>query len=128
MQSTGQTGGRHFSDVSAGQAEYAYIETAYQRGIMSGYADGRFRPGGSVTRSQAAKTVAVAAGWQLKSPAKASFRDVPAGSAFYGYVEAAYAHGLLDGYADGTFRPGNSITRAQSCKLLYNFVTDGDEE
>jgi hypothetical protein len=121
-------GGRHFSDVPASHPEYAYIETAYNDGILRGYANGTFRPGANVTRSQAAKIVVVAAGWQPAGPRAASFRDVPAGSPFYGYVEVAYAHGLLTGYADGTFRPGNSITRAQACKMLYGFVADTDEE
>jgi S-layer homology domain len=118
--------GRHFSDVSVGHPEYSYIETAYNRGIMSGYADGTFKPEANVTRGQVAKIIARAAGWAPVRSANPTFTDVPAGSIFYGYVEAAYAHGLLSGYADGTFRPGNNVTRAQMCKTLYGFVADSD--
>src|SRR5205814_3257442 len=37
-------GGPHFSDVPPTNPFYQYIETAYNRGIISGYADGTFRP------------------------------------------------------------------------------------
>src|SRR5207248_3825087 len=97
---------QRFSDVALSYPFAAYVETAYAHGLLSGYADGTFRPANSVTRGQLAKIVAVAAGLTPLTPAKASFRDVSPGSAFYGYVEAAYSHGLLSGYADGTFRVG----------------------
>ena len=48
----------HFTDVPRSDPFYAVIETAYAHGIVSGYADGAFRPGGSATRGQIAKIVA----------------------------------------------------------------------
>ena len=39
---------------------------------------------------------------------------------FYDYIETAYHHGIISGYADGTFRPGNSATRGQICKIVYD--------
>ena len=32
------------------------------------------------------------------------------------------AQGIIGGYADGTFRPGNNITRGQMAKILYNLL------
>jgi hypothetical protein len=110
---------QRFSDVAANDPMAGYIETAYAHGLVSGYADGTFRPTNSVTRGQLAKIVVVAAGLSPVTPAGAgaSFRDVKAGSPFYGYVEAGYAQGLLSGYADGSFRPGAEANRGQVCKI-----------
>jgi len=46
-----------FSDVAPGSAFYQYVETAYDRGIISGYADGTFRPSNNATRGQISKIV-----------------------------------------------------------------------
>ena len=50
-----------FSDVPTNHPFYTYIETAYANGILSGYADGTFRPNGDATRGQVAKIVDLAA-------------------------------------------------------------------
>ena len=51
------TGAPHFSDVPANNTFYTFIETAYNRQIISGYADGTFRWGSNATRGQIAKIV-----------------------------------------------------------------------
>jgi hypothetical protein len=109
--------GQRFSDVPANDQNARYIETAYAHGLISGYADGTFRPANSVTRGQLAKIVVQAAGLKLANPATPSFSDVAAGSAFYRYIETAHAHGLIAGYADGTFRVGVVANMGQVCKV-----------
>jgi len=112
-----------FSDVPYGSAFYQYIETAVAHSIISGYADGTFRPNNNVTRGQLSKIIVLAEGWALQNPQNPTFSDVPYGSAFYQYVETAYAHNVISGYADGTFRPGNSATRSQICKIVAQAIT-----
>jgi hypothetical protein len=112
------SGGPHFSDVPATHAFYIYVETAYNHGAISGYADGTFRPGYDVTRGQLTKIVVGARGWTTNTGGGPHFSDVPVGSTFYAFVETAYNHGVISGYADGTFRPGNSSTRAQLSKIV----------
>ena len=48
----------------------------------------------------------------------APFKDVPAGSTFAGYIAYCVESGLIDGYADGTFRPGNTLTGFAFLKML----------
>jgi hypothetical protein len=117
------TGGPHFNDVPPVNPFYGPIETAYNRGIVSGYADGTFRWGNEVTRGQLCKIVVEAEGWPVKSPPKPTFSDVPTGHPFYGYIETAYERGIISGYADGTFRPGNSATRGQIARIVYGAIT-----
>lgn len=47
-----------------------------------------------------------------------SFADVPEGHSFYAAIMDCAAKGITAGYADGTFRPTNPVTRAQFCVML----------
>ena len=113
----------HFSDVPVGSVFYCFIETAYGHGIISGYSDGTFRPGNNVTRAQLTKIVVIAMNWTILCPATGHFSDVGVNDPFYCFIETAYGHGIISGYNDGTFRPGNSATRAQISKIVYLAVT-----
>lgn len=117
----------HFADVPLDHTFYGHIETAFSHGIIGGYPCGGenepcpgsyFRPGNDITRGQIAKLVVLSKGWQLQDPQTPTFSDVPRGSTFYTYIETAVTHGVVGGYQDGTFRPGNNATRAQLSKML----------
>jgi len=118
----------HFSDVAPDNPFYCYIETAYFHNIISGYGDGTFRPGNNVTRGQLCKIVVLAEGWSDDCPPTGHFTDVPPTDPFYCFVETAYSHGIISGYADGTFRPGNPATRGQICKIVYQALTGPHRE
>lgn len=107
-----------FSDVPPTDTFYRYIETAAFYHVVTGYADGSFHPYANVTRGQLCKITVGAAGWTLIDPPQPTFSDVPRGSAFYTYVETAYCHRIIDGYADGTFHDYNYATRAQISKIV----------
>jgi len=118
------TGGPHFSDVQNNHTFYDYVETAYNHGMISGYSDGTFRPGSKITRAQLAKVVVLAQAWPIDTTGGPHFSDVPTSDAFYNFVETVYNHVVISGYGDGTFRPGNSATRGQICKIVFNAVPD----
>jgi hypothetical protein len=59
------------------------------RGIVSGYADGTFRPSNPATRGQIAKIIVLGEGWPLDTSGGPHFTDVPPGYVFYpcaGYI------------------------------------------
>jgi hypothetical protein len=107
-----------FTDVPRTDTFFAYIETAAYYHIVSGYADGSFRPYNNVTRGQLSKITVIGAAWSMIDPSVPTFHDVARGSAFYQYVETAYCHQIIDGYNDGTFRPDLFATRAQISKIV----------
>jgi hypothetical protein len=117
------TGGPHFTDVLPGSAFYEYVETAYNHGVISGYADATFRPNNSITRGQISKIIVLAEGWAIDTTGGPHFTDVPPTNAFYREIETAFHHGIVSGYADNTFRWGNNATRAQLSKMLYLALT-----
>jgi hypothetical protein len=108
-----------FTDVPPTDTFYSYIEAAYHAGIIAGYADHTFHPYASITRGQLSKLIVNAAGWQIDTTGGPHFNDTPADSPFYGFIETAFNHGVITGYADGSFRPGNSATRGQIAKILW---------
>jgi len=117
------SGGPHFTDVPTSNPFYRYIETAYHHNVISGYADGTFRWGNNVTRGQTTKIIVLAKGWAIDTSGGPHFSDVPPSNTFYTYVETSYHHNIISGYADGTFRWGNNVTRAQLSKVLYLAIT-----
>jgi hypothetical protein len=112
-----------FTDVPSTDTFFTYIQTAAFYHIVSGYADGTFRPYNYVTRGQLSKITVTGAAWSLINPARPTFRDVARGSAFYQYIETAYCHQIIDGYSDGTFKPDAFATRAQISKIVCQAAT-----
>ncbi|NOU75036.1 hypothetical protein GC098_27235 [Paenibacillus sp. LMG 31458] len=43
-----------------------------------------------------------------------------------GYADQVRQAGLLNGYEDGTFRPGNSLTREETAALIYRLIQHFD--
>jgi hypothetical protein len=107
-----------FSDVQPTDYFAPAVQYLAGHGILSGYSDCTFRPYSNATRGQLTKIIVGAMGWPLDTSGGPHFSDVAPGSTFYGYIETAVHHGILGGYSDGTFRPGNLVTRGQLCKIL----------
>lgn len=116
------SGGPHFTDVPTSNTFYPYIETAYNRGIISGYSDRTFRWGNNVTRGQLCKIVVQAESWPIDTTGGPHFSDVPVSDTFYPYIETALNRRVVSGYANGNFRPANPATRAQISKIVYEAV------
>jgi hypothetical protein len=48
-----------------------------------------------------------------------TFFDVTEDDWFSEHVRAASSREIVNGYPDGTFKPGNFITRAEAAKIVY---------
>jgi hypothetical protein len=113
-----------FSDTPADHPFYVFVETAAANNIVAGYDDGTFRPCANVTRGQLSKIVVIAAAWPNINPPEQTFNDVPPDHPFYTFIETAACHGIISGYADGSFRPFNDATRAQIAKIVCLAMRD----
>ena len=87
---------KSFYDVDSSHWAYDQISEMVNRGVLSGYPDGYFRPDNNVTRAEFAKIMTSAAGLNLAYPETPSFKDVSIGNWCYPYVEAAKYY--LSGY------------------------------
>ena len=108
-----------FSDVTSAHWAANYIGYMEQFGIVRGYSDGTFRPNAPITRAEFA---AICCRFEQLTDGAATFPDVPASHWAAKSISYAAKRGWVTGYADGTFKPGNNITRAEvaavTCRLL----------
>ena len=110
-----------FSDVDADDwfAESAvYVR---DNGVMNGTSDTTFNPNGTTSRGQIAAILYRAAGSPAVSGA-ADFPDVAAGAYYADAAGWAAANGIVTGYSDGTFGPGDPITRQQLAAILWRYA------
>jgi len=77
-------------------------------------------PTSTSTLSAPTATATAVAPSPTVAPCRIEFVDVQPPSAFYGYIRCLACGGVLGGYDDGTFRPGNNITRGQIAKVVSN--------
>jgi PKD repeat protein len=104
-------------DVPAGYWAYKYVAYAVEAGVVQGYDETHYGPDTVVTRDQMAAFVARAKGWvslgEALDTAEELFSDVPAGFWSGVAVQACVAHGVVNGYSDGTYHPEREVTRDQ---------------
>lgn len=96
------------------------IKKLVERNIISGNSDGSFRPYDSINRAEFCKILVNTTEVKKYIPIEPSFSDVEGDDWFFDYIETAKHYGWLNGYDDGTFRPGNKINRAEVAKILTN--------
>lgn len=109
-----------YTDVSKDDWYYDSVAYVSANGIMNGYADGTFAPGRNLSRAQLAQLL-----YNLEGqPASAAVRytDAQAGAWYESAVSWAAKAGILTGYADGSIRPNDSITRQQLAAMLYRYA------
>jgi S-layer homology domain len=65
-----------------------------------------------------------AAGYPLFTPTggQQTFTDVPSTNVFFVSIETAHQKGVINGYPDGTFRPGNNIRRDEMAQIVFKGV------
>ena len=90
--------------------------------VIDGYADGSFNPSATLTRGAAAKIICnlilgpTTAGALVADAAP--YKDVPTNHTFAGYIAYCQKTGIISGYADGTFKPANTLTGYAFMKML----------
>ncbi|RNF39756.1 S-layer homology domain-containing protein [Planococcus salinus] len=110
-------GTNNFSDLSDSNRFYDEIQYLAEDGIITGFPDNSFRPKGNVTRGQAAIMLGRALGYD-GTPRDSDFPDVDSSQVSSGYIEEAAENGIINGYPDGTYRPGATVTRAEMSIIL----------
>ncbi len=116
---TVKTDVNNFSDVATDRWSNTQISTLAAVGIITGYPDGTFRPGNTITRAELAT---IASKFDELSPFEANnFSDI-AGHWANQYINSASQKGWVSGYEDGTFKPEQAITRAEFMTLVNNVL------
>ena len=113
-----------FTDVAKDRWSYAYIASAVEAGIITGYGED-FGATDTMTREQAA-TILYRAAELIKlklSEEKTDFTDAESASDWSrDAIANLAANGVINGMGDGTFAPKATLTRAQLAQLVYNVL------
>lgn len=117
--------GATFSDISSEKlAQTAYVLNSLK--IMQGSSNTTFSPQKNITRAEFSKILVTMLGITDVTAYKnyTIFPDVPSTHWAAGYINAAVRHpelekkGIIKGYADGTFKPNETISYAEACTML----------
>ena len=110
-----ETAESRFSDVTPGEWYADAVNSLSQIGIFNGYGDGTFRPGQNITRAEYVKALtSCVPAVEADNP----FSDVKSTHWAYRNILTAISKQWINGYEDGTFRPDQTITRAEAVTIL----------
>lgn len=115
-----------FDDVDSSAWYAEAVDTLASLGIINGVGDGKFEPERSITRAEFT-TIAMRFA-KLPAGGENIFSDVAQGDWFYRYVVGSIQYGWINGYPDGTFRPNNTITRAEVTTIVNNMLGRSADE
>ncbi|WP_336776416.1 S-layer homology domain-containing protein [Paenibacillus sp. MMO-58] len=105
-----------FADMTKHWAKDA-VNDMGSRMVIEGTGNGLFSPDRTITRAEFVAIVVRGLGLKLES-GEVAFPDVKASDWYFGAVNTAVKYGLINGFADGAFRPDERITREQAMTIL----------
>ena len=116
--------GHHLTDVSKDAWYHAAVDYVVKQGIMEGMSATTFSPNTEVTRAQAVQILYNLEGQPDVSDENLGYpyEDVNAEEWYGNAVYWARLTGVATGYGDGTFQPGDNITRQEFAQMLYNYA------
>jgi len=111
-----------YEDVAPGRPFYKEIHWAREKGLLTGWPDGTFRPTAPITREATAALLHRYAGSPaVRLPAGSPYTDVATSRKFYREIAWLDATGLSTGWSDGTFRPTSTTARDAMAAFLNRY-------
>ena len=114
-----------YTDIAAGEPCLEAVTRLGDLGIISGYSDGSFHPGDTITRAEFARIIVSALDKDTEAKSAgfvSSFADVPAGLWSAPYINYVSAQNIVAGYSDGSFCPDKTISFAESLTILMRIL------
>jgi len=109
-----------FTDLSTSHEYYPSVSFLRTKGTISGYSDGSFQPERDVSRVEALKMIYSGMDLPLIIGRTVSFKDTASSGEWYSDVLATAAEsGVVQGYADGSFKPTQGVNRVEFLKMLF---------
>ena len=118
-----------FSDVPYSASSKYYFEGVYGMaglGYITGYSNGKFGVGDTMTREQFVTILWRMAG-EPDASGNAGFSDVKSSGYYAEAVNWAYENDIMAGYSNGKFGVGEAITFEQMCTVIARYACGGDD-
>ncbi len=126
---SGTSNANGFPDLNPTHWCYEKIMKFLDNGYVCGYEDGTFKADQTITRAEYVKIVNNFFGYSVNENVENDlFSDVSKDNWFYGHVMEAAERGYIEGYPDGTFRPGAPIRRQEAVVILSRILGIDKEE
>ncbi len=109
-----------FADIQKTDWYYEAVSYVYQKGLMTGTAAETFDPERTTTRGMIVTVLHRMEG--APTAEGTGFQDVTAGAYYTDAVLWASAHGIVNGYGNGSFGPDDPINREQMATILYRYA------
>ncbi|NCP67821.1 peptidoglycan DD-metalloendopeptidase family protein [bacterium] len=106
-----------FKDIPGSHPYSSAVKYLKDNNIVKGYEDGTFRPDATLNRAEALKLILEANSIYAESTDQNNFNDVGNTAWFKPYIETAFKREIVKGYPDGSFKPGNTVSRAEFLKM-----------
>lgn len=118
-----------FWDVTDDDWSRDYIGYLETFDILHGYDDGSFMPKAYITRAEMAVMMARAEGYDIEgfmAAEETGYPDIPEDYGSWATIAIKYLTqaGVMEGYEDGTFRPTQPITRAETVATVNRVLAD----
>ncbi|MET3942997.1 hypothetical protein ABIC22_005809 [Paenibacillus sp. PvP094] len=110
-------------ETEAGEEPSGNTETTRHEAYINGYKDGLFRPNNKITRAEMATILAKVVEKDAAS-SDVTFSDVSSSHWAAAAIDKVAKMGLMQGYKDGTFKPNQSLTRAEMASLAVSLAPD----
>lgn len=112
-----------FSDVKSTSWYFTQVSALKNAGIISGTSATTFSPNRPISRAELFTIIGrmFADGYTTDGLIGSIFKDIGSGY-FVKYIELLYKLGLVEGDGNGTVRPTDNITRAETATLLNKLV------
>lgn len=108
-----------FNDINDESWSKNAVVELYNRGIVSGYEDGSFKPENNVTRAEFLKFIITAIEADIsENEISLPFSDTYDSEWYAPYVSAALKLEMVNGYDDETFRPDSYISREEAAAIV----------
>ena len=111
-----------FTDLKKDVWYTPYINFVLEKGYFIGMSDTEFAPNYNMTRAMFVTVIARMEGVEVDDAAATQFPDVKTGVWYTGSVAWAAANGIVEGYEDGSFRPGNNVTRREMAAIMARYI------
>jgi len=118
-----------FSDFSEVDFGYSEVVDLVQRGIITGYKDGTFKPDREVSRAELTTMIVKALDDQTEDRfILISFEDVEREAWYYPYVQKAFSKGIIKGKSSKIFDPLGMITGGELAAVLIGSIEGINQE